>query len=73
MPRKKKEEEILEVQEEVSDTVSDSGNDVLSAMTGQASQAGFGLAAGSGKKTELSELCLGGGAPPPSHPSPGPR
>lgn len=31
------------------------------------------LAAGSGKKTELSELCLGGGAPPPSHPSPGPR
>ena len=55
MPRKKKEEEILEVQEEVSDTVSDSGNDVLSAMTGQASQAGFGLAAGSGKKQAKSE------------------
>ena len=57
MPRKKKEEEILEVPEEFSDSASNSGNDMFSAMTGSASQAGFDLAAGagSGKKQTKSE------------------
>jgi hypothetical protein len=50
MPRKKKEEEILEVPEEFSDSASNSGNDMFSAMTGSASQAGFDLAAGAGSK-----------------------
>ena len=57
MPRKKKEEEILEVPEEFSDSASNSGNDMFSAMTGSASQAGFDLTAGAGssKKQTKSE------------------